>query len=176
MIATISTVVALALVIVVVPATPGWPKVRQAFFDGDVFAETFPTLLEAFWLDVKILLWSTQGTPVEEQQKLRDGVFANFPGGVDFQPQELGPFVTRIEAERNAGTGTIGVVASLHGDLSTYADNWADLSDIDLAGVNVSPAFLELGKPQPVILFELVKGFLTDETPDLGEVVRVGAD
>ena len=96
--------------------------------------------------DAQILLWSTQGTPVEEQQKLRDGVFANFPGGVDFQPQELGPFVTRIEAERDAGTGTIGVVAALHGDLSTYADNWVDLSDVDLSGINVSPAFLELAK------------------------------
>src|SRR5687767_11033780 len=96
--------------------------------------------------NAQILVWSTQGTPVEEQQKLREGVFANFPGGVDFQPQELGPFVTRIEAERDAGTGTIGVVAALHGDLSTYADNWADLSDIDLSGIAVSPAFLELGK------------------------------
>jgi polar amino acid transport system permease protein len=38
---------------------PGWGRVRQAFFDGDVFRETFPGLLEAFWLDVRILLWST---------------------------------------------------------------------------------------------------------------------
>ena len=94
----------------------------------------------------QVLFWSTQGMPVEEQQKLRDGVFANFTAGVDFQPQEVGPFITRIEAERDAGSGTIGVVGALHGDLSTYADNWADLSDIDLAGINASPAFVELGK------------------------------
>ncbi len=36
-----------------VPRTPGWDRVRQAFFDGDVFAETFPRLLEAFWLDMQ---------------------------------------------------------------------------------------------------------------------------
>jgi multiple sugar transport system substrate-binding protein len=94
----------------------------------------------------QVLFWSSQAAPVEEQQKMREGVLAGFPGGVDFQPQEPGPFITRIEAERDAGKGTIGVVGALHGDLSTYADNWADLSDIDLAGINASPAFLELGK------------------------------
>lgn len=58
-IAAVSTVVVLVAVIVVVPITPGWPKVRQAFFDREVFVDTFPVLLEAFWLDVKILVWST---------------------------------------------------------------------------------------------------------------------
>jgi polar amino acid transport system permease protein len=58
-IATFSTIVVIAALVILVPLTPGWERVRQAFFDGDVFIETFPGLLEAFWLDVKILLWST---------------------------------------------------------------------------------------------------------------------
>ena len=58
-VATVSTVVVVGALIVLIPLTPGWERVRQAFFDGDVFLETFPGLLEAFWLDVKILLWST---------------------------------------------------------------------------------------------------------------------
>ncbi len=58
-IATVSTIVVVAALVILVPLTPGWERVRQAFFDGDVFIETFPGLLEAFWLDVKILLWST---------------------------------------------------------------------------------------------------------------------
>jgi polar amino acid transport system permease protein len=58
-VATISTVVVVGALIILIPLTPGWERVRQAFFDGDVFLETFPGLLEAFWLDVKILLWST---------------------------------------------------------------------------------------------------------------------
>ncbi len=58
-IAAISTIVVVGALIVLVPLTPGWERVRQAFFDGDVFVETFPGLLDAFWLDVKILLWST---------------------------------------------------------------------------------------------------------------------
>ena len=58
-IATVSTIVVIGALIVLVPLTPGWDRVRQAFFDGDVFADTFPGLLRAFWLDVKILLWAT---------------------------------------------------------------------------------------------------------------------
>jgi polar amino acid transport system permease protein len=58
-IAAFSTVVVVGALIILIPLTPGWERVRQAFFDGDVFVETFPGLLEAFWLDVQILLWST---------------------------------------------------------------------------------------------------------------------
>jgi general stress protein 26 len=44
-----------------------------------------------------------------------------------------------------------------------------------LIGVDVHAAvFLEVNKPQPVVLFELVKGWLTDSTPDLGEMHHVG--
>jgi polar amino acid transport system permease protein len=58
-VATVSTVVVVGALIVAIPLTPGWERVQQAFFDGDVFLESFPGLLEAFWLDVQILLWST---------------------------------------------------------------------------------------------------------------------
>jgi multiple sugar transport system substrate-binding protein len=96
--------------------------------------------------NAQVLFWSSQAAPVEETQKMREQVLKGFEGGVDFQPQEPGPFITRIEAEMEAGSGTIGVVGALHGDLATYTDNWVDLSDVDLAGINVSPAFMELGK------------------------------
>jgi polar amino acid transport system permease protein len=58
-IATVSTIAVVAALVILIPLTPGWDRVRQAFFDGDVFVDTFPGLLEAFWLDVQILLWST---------------------------------------------------------------------------------------------------------------------
>ncbi|MHB1110209.1 MAG: ABC transporter substrate-binding protein [Devosia sp.] len=96
--------------------------------------------------NAQVLFWSTQAAPIEETQKMREQVLKGFEGGVDFQPQEPGPFITRIEAEMQAGSGSIGVVGALHGDLSRYADNWVDLSGIDLSGIAVSPAFLELGK------------------------------
>jgi multiple sugar transport system substrate-binding protein len=93
----------------------------------------------------QVLFWSTQAAPVEETQRMRDDVLAGFEPGVDFQPQEVGPFVTRLEAELEAGSGSIGIVGALHGELSTYGDNWADLSGLDLGAIEVSPAFLELG-------------------------------
>ena len=58
-IATVSTIVVVGALVVLIPLTPGWERVRQAFFDGEVFLDTFPGLLGAFWLDVKILLWSS---------------------------------------------------------------------------------------------------------------------
>lgn len=94
----------------------------------------------------QVLFWSTQAAPVEETQKMREQVLSGFEGGVDFQASETGPFLTRLSAEIQAGSGQIGVVGALHGDLATYADSFVDLSDVDLSGVTVSDAFLELGK------------------------------
>lgn len=43
-----------------------------------------------------------------------------------------------------------------------------------LIGVDVHAAvFFEMDKPQPVVLFELVKGWVTGEEPDLGKMHRV---
>ena len=43
-----------------------------------------------------------------------------------------------------------------------------------LIGVDVHAAvFLEVNKPQPVVLFELVKGWVTGEMPDVGEIHQV---
>jgi general stress protein 26 len=45
-----------------------------------------------------------------------------------------------------------------------------------LIGVDVHAAvFLEMDKPQPVVLFEIAKGFVTGQTPELGEMHRVGS-
>jgi len=52
----------------------------------------------------------------------------------------------------------------------------ADDPRMVLVGVQVhAAAFLEMNKPQPVVLYEIVKGWLTGEEPDLGEMHRVGA-
>lgn len=58
LIAGTSTALAIAAVVLLVPLAPGWPAVRASFFDGDVFAETFPGLLRAFLLDMAIFAWS----------------------------------------------------------------------------------------------------------------------
>lgn len=90
------------------------------------------------------LFWSTQAKPVEESQKMRDTVLAGFPGGVDYQPSDEGPWLTRLQAEITAGTGTIAVLGGLHGDLSGLGANLVDLTGATTDGV--SPALLDLGK------------------------------
>jgi len=43
-----------------------------------------------------------------------------------------------------------------------------------LIGIDIHAAvYLEVNKPQPVVLFEVMKGWLTGSTPDIGEVHRV---
>ena len=45
-----------------------------------------------------------------------------------------------------------------------------------LIGVDIHAAvFLEVDKPQPVVLFEIAKGWLTGDTPELGELHRIEA-
>ena len=45
---------------------------------------------------------------------------------------------------------------------------------IVLIGVDVHVAvFLEVNQPQPIILFELVKGWATGEAPEIGEMHRI---
>lgn len=36
--------------------SPGWPVVRDTFFSWTIFKDTFPEVLEGFWLDVKIFM------------------------------------------------------------------------------------------------------------------------
>jgi general stress protein 26 len=50
----------------------------------------------------------------------------------------------------------------------------ADDPRMVLIGVDVHMAvFLEVNKPQPVVLFEVMKGLVTGETPELGELHHV---
>ena len=55
-IAAISSVVVLGGLATLVLTSPGWPEVRETFFNWEVFKESFPDVLKAFWLDVKIFL------------------------------------------------------------------------------------------------------------------------
>ncbi|MER9300416.1 ABC transporter substrate-binding protein [Mesorhizobium sp. M0621] len=93
----------------------------------------------------QVLFWSTQARPVEETQKMRDEVLKGFDGAVDYQVAETGPWLTRLQAELQAGTGTIGVLGGLHGDFSNVGANLADLSGVDVGGVRVNEAYKKLG-------------------------------
>ena len=55
-IAVTSTLVFLGVVVAVTVTSPGWPAVRDAFFDGAIFSDTFPEIAEAFLLNIRIFL------------------------------------------------------------------------------------------------------------------------
>jgi len=58
MIAGGSTAAVILAIIVLVPLSPGWVRVKSSFFNAEVFGETFPKLLNAFLLDIAIFAWS----------------------------------------------------------------------------------------------------------------------
>jgi len=55
-IAAVSTVVVLGGLAAWVLTSPGWPEVRETFFNWTVFKDSFPEVLEGFWLDVKLFV------------------------------------------------------------------------------------------------------------------------
>ena len=81
-----------------------------------------------------VLFWSTQARPIEEAQAMRDKVLSGFSDTVDYQPNEDGPWQTRLQAELQAGSGTIGVLGALHGDFSAMdPENLVDLDDLGVS-------------------------------------------
>ncbi len=57
-IASTSTIIVVVALIVLVPMAPRWDRVQQSFFDWEIFKDSFPRLLDAFWLNIQIFLWS----------------------------------------------------------------------------------------------------------------------
>ncbi len=55
-IAALSTVVVLGGLAAWILTSPGWPVVRETFFSWTIFKESFPQVLEGFWLDVKLFV------------------------------------------------------------------------------------------------------------------------
>jgi len=86
-------------------------------------------------------------------------------------------------------SGTVSVTQDRETIRRLYAEDWKawfakdgdprhgtpDDPRIVLLGVTVhSAVFFEATKPQPVVLFELAKGWLTGKQPDVGTMHRVG--
>jgi len=98
-----------------------------------------------------VTMLSSQFGPVEEQEKVRNEVLANFEGEVEFVAfAEAAQFQDRLRAESEAGAGDISVLGALHGDLAPLAadGHLSDLTDLatELAGLGISEDYLELGK------------------------------
>ena len=100
--------------------------------------------------DGEIIFLSSQLTPIEEAEKMRNSILANFEGTVEFIPEDPGPFADRIAAEAESGQGSVGVIGGLHGDMAGFVANdyLEDLTDLaeQLADRGVLEEYVELAK------------------------------
>lgn len=55
-IAAISTVVFAGALFLAVTRSPGWPRVRQQFFNLEVAGDSLPRILEGLWLNIRVLV------------------------------------------------------------------------------------------------------------------------
>lgn len=97
-----------------------------------------------------VLFVSTQFTPIEEAQRMRQVILKDFPGRVEFIPEDNAPFTNRILSEVKSGRVNVSLVGGLHGDfppliaagaMDTVDDVMAQLKDRKF-----SPTFVNLGK------------------------------
>lgn len=97
-----------------------------------------------------ILFVSTQFTPIEEAQRMRQVILKDFPTKVEFIPEDNAPFTTRILSEAKAGKVNVSLVGGLHGDFPPLISAGAmDNVDDVLASLKdrkFSQTFLNLGK------------------------------
>lgn len=102
-------------------------------------------------VDYGEILWSsTQLRPVHEAERVRGVILTNFPGRVEFVPDDEGPFHDRVAAEVQAGSGTVALLGALHGDFSFMAPEGRlmDLTDLrgELADRNIPDSFWNLAQ------------------------------
>ncbi len=76
-----STVVFLAVFGTVIVLSPGWDRVRSQFLDLEVAKESFPAILEGFWLNIRVLavcavLIVVLGLGVAAMRTLRGPIYA----------------------------------------------------------------------------------------------------
>jgi polar amino acid transport system permease protein len=55
-IAAVSTVLFFGLLVLLVVTSPGWPEVKRAFFNREIFRDAWPEIAKAFLLNVRIFL------------------------------------------------------------------------------------------------------------------------
>lgn len=56
LVAAVSTIVFFTVVGWIVVNAPGWPAVQTSFFNGKVFADSWPVIVRAFWVNVQLFV------------------------------------------------------------------------------------------------------------------------
>lgn len=60
----VSTLVLAFLVALGLHYSPGWPRVKESFFSGKYFIESFPKVLQGLWLNIQVLFFALIGVAI----------------------------------------------------------------------------------------------------------------
>ena len=133
--------------------------------------------------DGPLVFLSSQLRPIEEAEKMRERILADYSGKVSFVGTDVGPFIDRLRAEAVAGTGRVALVGGLHGDLASLAADGLlrDLSDLtsELADRDFNPDFLDLariGGGAPVYIPWMQATYLMAARKEAVDLLPAGAD
>jgi polar amino acid transport system permease protein len=88
-----STLVFFALIAALVVSSPGWPEVKRAFFDGDIFGASFGSIADGFLLNIRIFLIAEAFILV---LALLIAVLRSLPGAVLFPMRALAVVYTDV--------------------------------------------------------------------------------
>ena len=97
-----------------------------------------------------LVFMSTQLRPVEAAQAVRTKILKDFPGKVEFVPEQPPEMVVRMTAEQKTGTHTVSLLAGVHGELQPLVPQGAlmPLNDVaaSLQSRGFAPELLALGR------------------------------
>lgn len=54
-VAVVSTITLVAVAVLALRSSPGWPRVKASFFDWDVATASFPAILQGLWLNIRVM-------------------------------------------------------------------------------------------------------------------------
>lgn len=60
----ISTIVFVAIIVIGLKMSPGWPHVKETFFSAEYFVSSFPEILKGLWLNIKVLAIALVGVAI----------------------------------------------------------------------------------------------------------------
>lgn len=60
----ISTIVFVAIIVIGLKMSPGWPRVKETFFSAEYFVSSFPEILKGLWLNIKVLAIALVGVTI----------------------------------------------------------------------------------------------------------------
>lgn len=117
-----------------------------------VLAVTVATFAAVVAQNQAPLFLASQFNTIEESQRMRTVILKDFPGGVEFLPQDGGPFSDRVLSEFRAGKVNTSLLGALHGDFPTLQvagalDNVDDvLASLKAKGRKFPSDYIKLGK------------------------------